>query len=371
MAPSGRGWLRAIVLALALAAGTGVPTDPAKAQAPGDEGPDRTVDAATRSEVLAACLAALEKSYVFPEAARRVSEALRARERAGAYAAVTGARDFARRLTDDLQAQSRDKHLRVRYHAGVPPRGEAGAERSAEDEARRADFLRATNYGFEKAERLPGNIGYLEVRSFNAPDEAAAETVAASMGFLANADALIVDLRANGGGNPALVARLSSYLFDERTHLNSLHWREGGRIDEFWTSEVPGRRFGGAKPVYVLTSARTFSGAEEFAYNLQSRRRATIVGETSGGGAHPGGPERVHDHFSIWIPRGRAVNPVTGTNWEGTGVVPDHAVAAEHALVAAQQLALEALAASEPSEAKRAALEKRRAELEKASARAS
>ncbi len=119
-----------------------------------------------------------------------------------------------------------------------------------------------------------------------------------------------------------MIAYVSSYLFDERVHLNDLFWREPNRTDEFWTRpDVAGQEFGGTKPVFVLTSHATFSGGEEFAYNLQALKRATIVGETTGGGAHPVGLEFVAEHFVLQLPRGRAINPITKTNWESTGVV--------------------------------------------------
>jgi C-terminal processing protease CtpA/Prc len=165
-------------------------------------------------------------------------------------------------------------------------------------------------------------------------------TAAAAMNFLAGTRAIIFDLRANGGGDPAMVALLSSYLFAEPTHLNDLWERKTGTTQQFWTLPyVPGRRMDG-KPVYVLTSHRTFSGAEEFAYNLKNLKRATIVGEVTGGGAHPVSPHRIDDHFVIGVPFARAVNPISKTNWEGTGVEPDVKVAAADALDTAVKLAM-------------------------------
>ncbi|HVG30540.1 MAG TPA: S41 family peptidase, partial [Pyrinomonadaceae bacterium] len=196
------------------------------------------------------------------------------------------------------------------------------------------------NHGFNRVERLRGNVGYIEFNGFM-DAEAGAEAVAAAMNFVANTDALIIDLRKNGGGNPEMVALVCSYLFGpEPVHLNDLYWREGNRTQEFWTrKEVAGRRYLN-KDVYVLTSKRTFSGAEEFSYNLKNLKRATIVGETTGGGAHPGGGVRVNEHFMMFVPRGRAISPVTKTNWEGTGVKPDVEVPAEQALTVAHLAAL-------------------------------
>jgi C-terminal processing protease CtpA/Prc len=161
------------------------------------------------------------------------------------------------------------------------------------------------------------------------------------MNFLNGTDALIIDMRSNGGGNPAMVALVCSYLFGpEPVHLNDLYWREGNRTDEFWTKkEVAGRRYLN-KDVYVLTSKRTFSGAEEFTYNLKNLKRATIIGETTGGGAHPGGGFRISEHFGMFVPTGRAISPITKTNWEGTGVTPDVAVPADQALLVARLMAL-------------------------------
>ena len=182
---------------------------------------------------------------------------------------------------------------------------------------------------------MPGNIGYIDLRGFADP-EAGAETVAAAMNFLANTDALIFDLRQNGGGGPEMVALISSYLFGEKpVHLNSLYWRKGDKTDDFWTKPASALKKFPDKDVYILTSNRTFSAAEEFTYNLKNLKRATIIGETTGGGANPGGTFRLTEHFGAFIPTGRAISPITKTNWEGTGVEPDVKVPKEQALKAA------------------------------------
>ncbi|MFN2531329.1 MAG: S41 family peptidase [Pyrinomonadaceae bacterium] len=182
--------------------------------------------------------------------------------------------------------------------------------------------------------------GYLEFLGFF-DAELGADRVAAATNFLSGTDALIVDMRSNGGGNRELVALICSYLFGaEPVHLNDLYWREVDRTQEFWRlKDVAGKRYVN-KDVYVLTSKRTFSGAEEFTYNLKNLKRAAIIGETTGGGAHPGGGVSINEHFMTFIPMGRAINPITKTNWEGTGVTPDVDVPADQALVVAQLMAL-------------------------------
>jgi C-terminal processing protease CtpA/Prc len=187
---------------------------------------------------------------------------------------------------------------------------------------------------------MPGNVGYIKFNAF-VDTELGADTVASAMNFVGNTDFLIFDLRDNGGGDPAMVKLICSYLFgDKSVHLNDLYWRKGDKTEEFWTlPNVPGKKFLD-KDVYILTSNRTFSGGEEFTYNLKNLKRATIIGETTGGGAHPGGFERLSDHFGAFIPIGRAISPITKTNWEGTGVEPDIKVPSDQALKTAFLLAL-------------------------------
>ena len=304
------------------------------------EQPDLTIDTATRTKVIDGILKRLNDSYVFPEVAKKMETSIRERVDKKEYDQITSAKEFAKKLTEDLQAVSKDKHLRVRYsHRAIPERGPR-REPTAEERDERKRELTWTNHGFGKVERLRGNIGYLEFFNFM-DEELGADTVAAAMNFVNGTDALIIDMRNNGGGNPAMVALVCSYLFGpEPVHLNDLYWREGNRTDEFWTrKEVSGKRYLD-KDVYVLTSRRTFSGAEEFSYNLKNLKRATIIGETTGGGAHPGGGFRITENFGMFVPTGRAISPITKTNWEGTGVTPDVNVPADQALVVARLMAL-------------------------------
>ncbi|HVG22500.1 MAG TPA: S41 family peptidase [Blastocatellia bacterium] len=354
--------LAALVAAVLLGPLTG------SAQGPGGQ-PDMTIDAAARAAVIEGALKNLNDYYVFPEMAKKMDQAIRERMQKNEYDQITSARTLSQKLTEHLQEVSHDKHLRVGYSAEVIPVRSDNEEPSAEERERYVGFLRTINFGFEKIERLPGNVGYLDLRGF-VPAQYGAETVVAAMNFLANTDALVIDLRRNGGGDPAMVALISSYLFgSEPVHLNDLYWREGDTTRQWWTLPyVPGKRYGDKKDVYVLTSKRTFSAAEEFTYNLKNLKRATIVGETTGGGAHPGGTRRINEHFQIWVPSGRAINPYSKTNWEGAGVKPDVETPADQALkvahIAAMNKVLEKVADPERKQAIKGAVENVQKELD-------
>jgi len=308
------------------------------------------IDAAGRAKAIEAILKELEERYVFPDVAKKMRQAIEARIERKEYDGVATGQELAKKLTAHLQEISRDKHLRVMCRSGKLPALPKGDKPAPKDLERMRQSSRKLNGGYQRVERLPGNVGYLQVDGFMHPD-IAAEPAAAAMNFLANTDALIIDLRRNGGGGPQSVVLLCSYLFDEKpVHLNDLYWRKGDRTEEFWTlKEVAGKRYLG-RDVYLLTSRRTFSAAEEFAYDLQSLKRVTIVGEATGGGAHPGGAVPVAEHCVVFIPSGRAINPITKTNWEGTGVKPDVEVAADKALETAHQLAVKKLLEKAPND---------------------
>ena len=305
-------------------------------QAAGAEGPPQPLDPPTRSRVIDGTIKTLDEFYVFPETAKKMEEALRGRQQHGEYDSVTSGEAFAELLTSQLQEISHDKHLDVNYSASPLPAGDPGS--NPEDHAQFRKQMERMNCGFEKAERLEGNIGYLKFNMFADP-QVCGPTAIAAMNFLADTGAIIFDLRSNGGGDPAMVALISSYLFAEPTHLNDMWDRKAGTTQQFWTaSYVPGKRMD-TKPVFVLTSAFTFSGAEEFSYNLKNLKRATIVGEVTGGGAHPVAGHRIDDHFTIGVPFARAINPISKGDWEGTGVEPDVRVPAADALSTALKMA--------------------------------
>ena len=337
-------------------------SDVAPAQ-PRPDGPDRPLDAAGRTAVVDAVLAKITEHYVFPDVAKKMEAAIRDRQANREYDAVTSSREFARLLTEHLRAVCKDRHLRVNYSAEAVPTGSARRP-SAEDLKLMRRFLALRNNGVRKVERLDGGVGVLELENF-APAEEIGETAAAAMGFLANSDAVIVDLRTNGGGDPAAVILLCSYFFQDQTHLNSIYNRSADTTRDYWSHPaVPGKKLAD-KDLYVLTSNRTFSGAEEFAYNIQSQKRGTIIGETTGGGAHPTRGFRINEHFVVGVPFARSVNPVTKTNWEGTGVKPDVAVSADLALKTAHRLALKKALEKKPSNTEAAELKRLIAELDR------
>ena len=334
-----RSWRRGVTGSVALA----VMLTPSAAARQAPNQPDRSLSAAERTEVIEGAIKLLNSAYVFPDVARQMEAAVRKRIAGREYDAITSAKALVESLTVHFRAVSRDKHLSVLYSAEKLPPIPADGKPTPEQWDRARAFAKSVNFGFPKVERLPGNVGYVRLDGFMPPDMGA-ETATAAMTFVASTDALIFDLRWNNGGDPAMVAFISSYLFAEATHLNDIYLRPDSSTRQWWTSaSVPGKRFSGTGKVYVLTSKQTFSAGEEFTNNLKVLKRATIVGETTGGGANPGGWRPINDHFAVWVPSGRAINPITKGNWEGTGVTPDVPVAVNLALETAYLAALEQL----------------------------
>lgn len=303
------------------------------------------LDAAERTNVIDGVDADLKEYYVEPTVAQEMADSLKAHEARGDYSGISDGDAFAAQLTKDLQEVSHDKHLRVDFSPfKMPPR----TKPTPEDEARFHQQMEHDNCGFDEVEILPNNIGYVKFDGFM-DASFCGPTVVAAMGFVAHTDAIIFDLRQNGGGQPAMVTLIASYLFDQPTHLIDIYNRKENSTTQNWTlSYLPGPRLT-KQPVFVLTSKRTFSGAEEFAFDLKNQKRATIVGETTGGGAHPVSGHVVADYFMVDVPFAKSLDPVTNTNWEGIGVEPDVKVPAADALATAEKLAIEKLQAKKDS----------------------
>ncbi|WP_018351403.1 S41 family peptidase [Longispora albida] len=277
--------------------------------------------------------ALVAKHYVFPDLGGQLSGLISTRAADGHYATATGPEELGGLVTADLQSVNGDKHLRLKYHAEALP-DLPSAEMMMAENAR--DAARNLN-GVARIERLPGNVALLELGPRLYPIEISGPAITAAMQVVASADALVLDLRGTRGGDPRVVALVCSYLFDGRpVHLNDIYDRAQDSTTQFWTLPyVPGPAFGGTKPIRVLTSPDTFSGGEELAYDLQQLGRAVLVGERTGGGAHPRIGIRLHPHLELTVPTARGINPVSGTNWEGTGVIPEIEVPAAEALDAA------------------------------------
>jgi hypothetical protein len=315
----------------------------------GPSGPpqnDMTIDATMRNQVIESVIANLNRSYVFPEKAAAMEKQLRAQMQHGDYDSVTSADKLADTLTDALRRDTHDKHLDVLYFEKAIPES-TDPDGSPEEKAAELLQQQRLNFGFESVGRFRGDIGYIDLHAFARPQHTG-ERIAAAMSLLSDTQALIIDLRKCGGGDPETVMLFASYLFDKPAHLNDVYWRDENRTEERWTQEtVPGKKYGEARKVYLLTSSDTFSGCEDFAYALKNIRRATLVGETTGGGAHAGSPHRLNAHFMMFVPSGLPINPVTHTDWEGVGVTPDIKASAKNALVVAQSAALKDLIAVE------------------------
>lgn len=283
------------------------------------------LDEAERGRVIEGAAKLLEEFYVFPDAAKDTATRLSALQKHGEYRGITDGEVFATRLTDDLRALSHDKHFAVDYFSKAMP--DEPPPRPHPDPRQ----LAANNCGFAKAEHLSPNVGYLKLQMFAEPEHCTTTAIAA-MNFLADSDALIIDLRDTQGGAPRMTAIISSYLFNEPTHLDDIYDRQANATEQLWTFPyLPGKKLTG-KPVFLLTSRRTFSAGEEFVYDLKTLRRATVIGEATGGGAHPLAPHRIDDHFFVRVPFGRFNNPISKADWEGVGVEPDVKVPAPQAL---------------------------------------
>ena len=291
------------------------------------------LDAVERQRVIDAAVVILKKHYIEHENAQKMADALLAHAKSGDDDAVTDGAAFAALLTRQMRDVSSDRHLTLEYRQDPLPEHPAG--QSPEDLARYSMAMKQQNCTFERVEILPHNIGYVKLNSF--PDVSVCQpTAKAAMAALNHADAIIFDLRDNRGGQPTMVMLIATYLFD---HPEYMYNPRENTTERSWTrSPVPGNSLAD-KPAYILTSRSTFSGAEHFSYDLKMLKRATLVGETTGGGAHSGVWHRIDDHFGMGIPETKAINPFATTDWAKIGVEPDVKVKAADALVIAEKLA--------------------------------
>lgn len=295
------------------------------------------IDAKTPSRIVDAIDKTLNAQYVYPALAKKMAAALHEHLNHGDDEAIATGPELAFVLTQQLQDVSRDRHVRVEWQPRIAAPG------SGDDEKQWKEELERMNCGFVKVDQLDGNIGYIKLDAFG-PAEWCGAKATEAFATLADVDAVIFDLRGCGGGAPDMITYVESYLFAKRTHVYDMYTRDNNKTTPIWTNPTVAGKKLARQPVYVLTAARTFSGAEAFAYDLQSAKRATIVGEVTGGGAHPTHPVPLDEHFVLMVPSARPINAVTKTDWEGSGVQPDVKVPADQALDKATQLAKDKLA---------------------------
>lgn len=314
------------------------------ATAVASDGPARVeLDADTRAEVIADVAECLEEQHVFPDVGQKLANHLRQQLAAGAYDEFDDPMRFSRAVTGELREINPDRHLGL--YVEPPHRFSEGDDGAAPDpvEARQRldQRFRLDNYGFTRVEMIDGVIGYLDLDVF-APAEVGGDTAVAAMQLLANSNALIIDLRNNRGGSGTMIQLLCSYFFSEETLLCSFETRGVEEIRQARTlPHVPGPKLYDT-PIFILTSNRTGSAAEEFTYDLKHLDRATIIGEVTGGAGHTVSISRIADTFNVHVPHGRPIHPVTGTGWDGVGVQPDIAIDEDDALLRARYEALRA-----------------------------
>lgn len=298
-----------------------------------------------RSEVVQALGTSMRERYVFPQLGQKIATALAAKLKRGGYDAMTSTEALQAALTTDLRTLGKDSHLRVRFEPRFRPGPPPGAAPPPEEVAKMRAAMAERGFGIEGAQRLPGNVGYLNLRGFF-PTAFAAPAISAAMTLLGGTSALIIDLRGNGGGDTQTVAYLLSHLFAEghEHHLNDIYNRLDGSTRSYWTVSSVGQRY--TKPVYVLTGPKTFSAGEHFAYDIKTQKRGTLIGEVTGGAANPGEYVPLTRGFVAFVPTGRLINPITKTNWEHVGVTPDMAAPSAEAMRVAYISAVKALAAA-------------------------
>lgn len=280
----------------------------------------------------------LSAYYLYPKIAKKLATLIKDKFKAGAYDKENDPIEFANLITADLQSINNDLHLKLKYD----PDDRIGKLKPKLEH--RIELSRKSNFGFEEIRILEGNIGYLKLNKFENPIFSG-DTLTATMNFLGNSDALIIDIMNNPGGNIAMGELMSSYFFKDRIHLNNFDWREEDMVYQTFTMPyVSGKQFIN-KDLYILISGNSASGAEEFAYNLKHLKRAVIIGEQSAGAANSGSHRSLGD-FKLYVPNGHSINPITKSNWEGVGVTPHIKISKKDAISTAYLLALKKIHSS-------------------------
>lgn len=297
---------------------------------------DEPLTPAVKSAVIDAVAARLESTYIDTAAAPQIVKALRARQQARAYDAITNPAQFGETVTRDLQSVNGDLHLGLRFSKEPPLPPGRGVSAFGDP--------RLLNFGMGKAEILDGNVGYLEITAFTGGDYR--DAVVDALRFLSWTDAVILDVRRNGGGASDMSHFIFSHFLgstpvptiDVRTRASS---EPSHRMS---LADVPGPRRPEV-PLFVLISQATGSAAEEFSFVLKNRGRATLVGRRTAGAGHMVAQVPVGHGFTVSVSITRVFDPQTGAEWEQVGVQPDLPVAPEQALLAAHAAALKAVAA--------------------------
>jgi len=310
----------------------------------------------TRDSIIYSLIHTLDTYYVLNEKGKQMGNLLKKQLKAGAYNSITDPSLLASRLEKDIKSVYDDKHLYVFYDPEFEQNQQASQTEQAKIEAktRELEYEKSKNFMFTSAKILPRNIGYVQLNGFVDMVEQAEPTATAAVAFLAHTDALIIDLRFNGGGSPAMVEQLESYFFKEKTHMSDIYERSTNKTTSFYADPAKSKGISLVMPVYILTSKRTFSAAEDFSYSMQQIKRAQVIGDTTAGGAHPTRPIALKGGFVAQIPFARSINPYSKSNWEGSGVIPDIPVQSSNALEKAMEgIYLKQLAASTNDKQKR------------------
>jgi hypothetical protein len=324
---------------------------------------DKSLTVKQKQGVINQLITNMNQSYIFPDKAKAFERLVREQQANGDYQNITSSQKLEQMLNEQLSSVTNDGHLVLSYSERQVPTPSNDPEQAKQQKNAELKMMRSLNWGIEKMERFSFNIGYLDLSMFADADHAG-ETIAAAMTMVSNTEALIIDLRFSRGGYPETVALLASYFLDKPTHLSDRVDRKGNVSEQMWSAKsVKGKRYGEQRDLYILTSQDTYSAAEDFAYTLKHLKRAKIIGATTGGGAHPGDFIRLSPHFEVFIPSERSLNPITQTNWEGVGVIPDIQVATEDALKKAQVVILTKLIASEQDSRRIERMKARIAEL--------